>query len=159
VRCSMRVACGVPTRGAVTASHVAARQTQTQVNPRGPRRQALLAARGRTRRNRFHDRGMFAGHVSSWSFGSLGGSVKTNRADEGLRRGDQARRDAQRPEAHCQQSRHHRFSTRQFPAKADRPPGRVRQDDPKQSQDRFMAIQVVIADRGVIAGRRQRVLG
>ena len=159
VRGRMRVSRGVPTRGVVTATHVAARQTQAQVNPRRPRRQALLAAIGRTRRDRFDLRGVFAGRGSSWSLGPVGDSVKTNCADERLRRGDQAWGDAQRSEAHCQQSRHHRLSTRQFSAQADRPSGGVRQDDPQQSQDRFMAVQVVIVDRGVIAGRCQRVLG
>src|SRR5207302_58543 len=84
VRGGLGVSCGVPTRGVVTATHVAARQTQAQVNPRLPRPQALLAPCGRTRRNRIDLCGMFAGHVSSWSLGSIGGSVKTSRADERL---------------------------------------------------------------------------
>jgi hypothetical protein len=133
----MRVSCGVPTRGAVTATHVAACETQTQVNPRRPRRQALLAARGRTRRNRVDPRGMFAGHVSAGSPGTVGGGGETNRADERLRRGNQARCDAQRPEAHFQQSRHHRIPARQFPAQADRPPSaRISQRSKDSSHSR-----------------------
>ena len=42
VRGRLRVSRGVPTRGAVTATYVAARQTQAQVNPRRPRPQALI---------------------------------------------------------------------------------------------------------------------
>jgi hypothetical protein len=71
VRGRTRVAGGVPARGAVATPYVATRQAQTQVNPRRPGRQALLAACGRTRRNRLDPRGMFAGHAFPWSLASV----------------------------------------------------------------------------------------
>jgi len=42
----MRVSRGVPARGVVTATHVAARQTQTQVNPPITSFQTIFAAVG-----------------------------------------------------------------------------------------------------------------
>ena len=51
------------------------------------------------------------------------------------------------------------FSAGQFPAERHRPIRRVGQDDAQQPQDRFVAIQIVIVDRGVVAGGGQRVLG
>ena len=90
----MRVSCGVPTRRVVTATHVAARQTQTQVNPRRAHGQALLAACWRTRRNRLDVCDMFATQIPYRLLGSIAGWTKTNRADERFRRRDQTRRAA-----------------------------------------------------------------